>query len=282
MGPGDPVHDAGQTVYLSPPEHHSLLGESKGSFGRCVVVQSSSGRFFAVISDSAVRTCTIWRMVDLAPTYESHQLTYGNASDYSCRYPYRATFVGDDILIVGFNDGTICSWDLSSFPLATTSPLSSYQLPGPGVASWTMSPTLTLNLACTHGCAGRPPTTPAIVVPRRTDKIGDQVRVDAAQALGGVWVNAARVSQYVATTSKNTPICLWSAVDGSLIWTSGDCDTEETMVVFTPDERILASGDKHGRVCLRALSRLVKNVPLPAAQLTVDGALVESLDTVVY
>ncbi|KAI0696143.1 hypothetical protein C8T65DRAFT_698500 [Cerioporus squamosus] len=52
--------------------------------------------------------------------------------------PSCASLVGDDQFVVGFSDGTICWWDISVFPLATTDPRGVLTL-HPGESDWESS-----------------------------------------------------------------------------------------------------------------------------------------------
>ncbi|RPD68153.1 WD40 repeat-like protein, partial [Lentinus tigrinus ALCF2SS1-7] len=77
------------------------------------------------------------------------------------------------------------------------------------------------------------------------------------------YVNAACFSpceQYIATVSYNNTVCLWSVMNGSLIWRFEDHGYARVEhVIFSGDGSTLASADDEGQVVLHPISRFIRS-----------------------
>ncbi|KAI0713007.1 WD40-repeat-containing domain protein [Cerioporus squamosus] len=216
------------------------------------------------------QVCHIWRMVArVAPTpeYEVHHLTY-RCTDPDVA-PSCASLVDDDQLVVGFSDGTLCWWDISVFPLATTEPRGVLTLHPGKSDSWStkvtrlsVSPHRSFLVAYSaHGLT--------VWVLRREDfgccaQSGlRDVKISLHLSLQGHAkpVMAACIShceRYVATASYDTTVSLWSVEDGSLLWTFEDHHATVWHLVFTLDGKSLVSADEEGEVCMHVLGRFIR------------------------
>ncbi len=262
-------------VQLYPPgvDHTGPLAPSSSSeivvmdaseriSGHDLIVQSFSGRIIAAVVCSGAAVCYIWRMVNSAPTYEVDQLTY-RRTDPSAE-PSCAMFAGDDRFVVGFSDGTISWWDISSLPLVTSEPCGTFNR-GSRVISLSASPPASFLGALFNEDA----TTPVLV---RMENFKAQNHISDVCSTAYMFlyghtrpVKAVCMSpceRYVATASEDTTVRLWSTMDGSHIWTFLDHDAAVTHILFSSDGSTLASADEDGKVCVHWLCRFVRNVPL--------------------
>ncbi len=236
-----------------------LAGDSEGPSRGDLIVQSSSGRLIAAAVRSGAAMCHIWRwLVNSTPTYEAHRLTYirtDNPTEPSC-----ASFAREDMFVVGFSDGSIRWWDVSSFPLTTTAPRGVLTR-GSRVLTLLASPTASLLIALFDEDA----TTPVLV---HTKYFEVQGRSSDACSTGHTFLHghAAPVKalcispceRYVATASEDTTVRLWSTTDGSLIWTFREHDAAVTHIIFSPDGRTLTSADEDGEVCMHLVRKFVR------------------------
>ncbi|TFK80334.1 WD40 repeat-like protein [Polyporus arcularius HHB13444] len=232
-----------------------LAGDSEGPSRGDLIVQSSSGRLIAAVVRSGAAMCYIWWMVNSTSTYEAHRLTYMRT--HARTQPSYASFAGEDLFVVGFSDGSIRWWDVSSFPLTTTAPRGVLTR-GSRVITLSASPMASLFIALFDEDAA----TPVLV---HTEYFEGQGRSSDIFSTGYTFlhghtapVKALCISpceRYVATASEDTTVRLWSTTDGSLIWTFLEHGAVVTHILFSPDERTLATADKEGQVCIRSLSR---------------------------
>ncbi|RPD68404.1 hypothetical protein L226DRAFT_540753 [Lentinus tigrinus ALCF2SS1-7] len=235
-------------------------------------IQSLTGRLVAAISVSKdlALEYRIWHIVNFASTPEMHQLTAPSI------FPSSATFLGDDQLVIGYPDGTIEWWDLSSFPLPTTEPHGTLTVYPEGdqdveIKLLSASPLGTFLVAWNP----RNSTVPVLRHPGRMNfdlcpgqshaaSRSDCVHIcleGPIQQAGDVCFSPCE--QYIVTVvgaqdSKLETVRLWSAVDGSLIWRFTE-DWMGTHIVFSTDGRTLALGDANGQVCLYPVSRFVRS-----------------------
>ncbi|RPD56758.1 WD40 repeat-like protein [Lentinus tigrinus ALCF2SS1-7] len=254
------VYDTGNLITSLILLKSAFFAESNSSMyphgTKVYAVMSSNGSLAAVVPRKVHSKlgCRVWHTADLTTLY---RLTI--SSDVA---PSSATFVGDT-LVIGFEDGTIQWWDLSSFPLATTGP------PGgtltvrdnrKGVSALSASPAGSFLAAWSYYHH-------SVILLRR--HCGDFFPHISLQGHTNQ-VNAACFSpceRYIATASNDATVHLWSVTDGSLIWRFTDHSAEVRHVVFSGDGSTLASADEEGRVCLHPVSRFVRS-DMPRASLT--------------
>ncbi len=259
-------------VYLSPDHFPDIYEGIIKHETR--ITYSSSGSCVAIWTEYPATRCCIWQMPvsDSTPTYTlTHRLSYGHPHSS----PNWAIFVGDTQLVMGFYDGTMRWWDISSFPSTLEEPC--------GICA----------LLHQSFCEIRPPSISpqhsflitwewkeeSVSILRRMETRTSQnslARPDDFSlhvTLHGHTnrVTAARFSpceRYVATASDDGTVRLWSTRDGELLWTFHDDDLDEvdglTHVSFSSDGRRLVTASDGGRVRVRLLAMFVRDVPVPS------------------
>ncbi len=225
------------------------------------ITQSLSGVWVAAWN-TAEPGCYVWQMVDSTPAYMRHRLSYGRPhSGPSC-----ARFLGDTHLAIGLDDGTILWWDISTSPLSTAEPCGFLALfpEGSPVHHLSVSPLHSLLVTWCYAAK-------SVSVLRRTKTgtsqgcLGDDFSLHVILRGHTAWVTAAYISpceRYIATTSLDCTVRLWSTRDGELLWTFHDYETPVSHLVFASDGKSLASADYDGRVRIRLLATYVRDVPL--------------------
>ncbi|RPD68180.1 WD40 repeat-like protein [Lentinus tigrinus ALCF2SS1-7] len=254
------VYDTGKIASLHIP--YSAYVESNGfenlHRNEMFTVLSSDGRLATVVPVERCSElgCRVWHTADPTAMY---RLTIPFDTT-----PSSATFVGDT-LVIGFKDGTIQWWDLSSFPLATTGPPGgtlTVRDNGQGVLALSASPAGSFLAAwgSEEYIWSREeyiwsPTSVTLFRKHCADFLphvslqGHTSRVNAACF--------SPCERYIATSSYDSTVRLWSVMDGSLIWRFTDHSDEVGHVVFSGDGSTLASADYEGQVCVYPVSLFV-------------------------
>ncbi|TFK88163.1 WD40 repeat-like protein [Polyporus arcularius HHB13444] len=276
------IHEAERSAYLSVTKVHVLHSGTvvtsdsvslsfdaihRPCDGNDFIIQSSSDSYVAVWLSFSSRWY-FWRLAESNHTYEMYQL-YIETPDVS---PTCASFVGDTTqFMIGFDDGTIRWWDIggSWSPSSAAEPRSilSPSPKGCKVVGLSISPRHTFLVAWYSRDRSIP------VLRRNTtltaqDCLGDDFSPHVVLHGHRAPVSAVCFSpceRYIAATSRT--IWLWSTRNGELLWTSRDHDTLVKHIVFAENGRTLASVDEDGRVCIRVLSMIVRDIPVPS----VDG-----------
>ncbi|RPD63589.1 WD40 repeat-like protein [Lentinus tigrinus ALCF2SS1-6] len=251
------IHDTWNLTTSLMPLKSAILAESYELYpsdGQVYAVLSSDGRLAAVALDGySGLGCWVWHTADPTAMHRLTITSYGT--------PSSATFVGDT-LVIGFKDGTIRWWDLSSFPMATTGPRGTLTVRdnGQGVLA------LSVSSAGSFLAAWNYSNTSVTLVRRYCGDFFPHISLQGHTD----WVNAACFSpceRYIATASNDATVRLWSVMDGSLIWRFTDHSHEVMHVVFSGDGSTLASADCKGQVVLHPVSWFIR-LDVPCAPLT--------------
>ncbi len=249
------------SVPLWPDHIPALHDEIFLGYSDLRITKSSSGLWVAQW-DMVAPGCHIWLMADSTPAHGTYHLDFGHPHlSATC-----ASFIGNTQLVVGFQDGSIRWWDISSSPLTTREPCGVLLLfhRGPAVVGLSMSRLGSFLVARSSEDNG------GVAVLRRTKTRTAQGRLADGFSLHVVLhrrtkVTAACISpceRYVATASWDCTIWLWSTRDGECLWTFRDGHSPTTHLLFSLDGRFLASGDEEGRVRIRLLAMFVRDVPV--------------------
>ncbi|RDX41521.1 WD40 repeat-like protein [Lentinus brumalis] len=252
-------------VSLSPDHFPDIY---EGLFeDRTCITHSSSGSCVAVWSIGGPGCC-IWKMPagDSTPAYAlTHRLSYGHPPSS----PWWAIFVGDTQLVIGFDDGTIRWWDISSFPSTQVEPCGIRALlPQRSSPAW--PPSISPQHSFLIAWWWEDKSVPILRRTKTPTSQGSLARFDDFSLHVTLHGHTKRVTaacfspceRYVATASDDRTVRVWSTSDGELLWTFRDHDNRVTKVVFSPDGRILASAGNNGRVCIRLLAMFVRDLPV--------------------
>ncbi len=238
------------------------------------ITHSSSGSCVAVWNLRALECC-IWKMPvgDSTPAYAlTHRLSYGHPPSSPCW----AIFVGDTQLVIGFNDGTIRWWDISSFPSTQVEPCGIHALLPPSFSGPQADrpPSISPQHSFLIAWWREDKSVPILRRTKTPTSQGSLARPDDFSLHVTLHGHTDRVTavcfspceRYVATASEDGTVRLWSTSDGELLWTFRDDDLDTsglvTHVSFSSDGRRLATASSRGRVRVRLLAMFVRDVPV--------------------
>ena len=232
----------------------NVLDGPESSIGNHLVC-SSNGMLIGVMHPSTVR---LFRVKSQLEEMEPEcSFVYGpGCSDAHVQFSC-TTFIGNEQLLVGLTDGTICWWDIPSEYQAQCEPRGTITAIPPEESGCRV---IALNVSPqSYFVAALCEAITVVPILRREVGHGDFfphvfLRGHPASV---TTVSFSSCEMRVATAS-DTNIYLWSLMDGSLLWSSSDHASAVTHIAFTQGGRILVSGDEQGYI---RMYRLPISVP---------------------